>query len=161
MEDSTHINETGPKAMRGADIQQDTLFSTVIPEERVPADHPLRPIREMVNKALKDLDTDFNALYSDLGRDSFPPEKQLRAQLLMVFYAIRSERQLMEQIDYNLMFRWFVGFSMGDKVWTTTRPGGRRQGDPGDGHGRKVGCCCSCGRARQEPADHAGRGQKL
>ena len=69
--------------MRGADIQQDTLFSTVIPEERVPADHPLRPIWEMVNAALKELDADFNALYSDLGRDSIPPEKLLRAQLLL------------------------------------------------------------------------------
>jgi transposase len=103
--------------MRGADIHQDTLFSTVIPEERVPKDHPLRPIREMVNAALKELDTDFNALYSAMGRDSIPPEKLLRAQLLMAFYTIRSERQLMEQIDYNLLFRWFVGFSMDDKVW--------------------------------------------
>ena len=103
--------------MRGADIQQDTLFSTVIPEERVPPDHPLRPIREMVNTALKELDADFNALYSELGRDSIAPEKLLRAQLLMAFYTIRSERQLMEQINYNLLFRWFVGFSMDDKVW--------------------------------------------
>ena len=103
--------------MREADIQQNTLFSTVIPEERVPTDHPLRPIREMVNTVLKALDADFNALYSDMGRDSIAPEKLLRAQLLMAFYTIRSERQLMEQIDYNLLFRWFVGFSMDDKVW--------------------------------------------
>jgi transposase len=103
--------------VRGADIQQDTLFSTVIPEERVPIDHPLHPIREMVNTALKELDEDFNALYSDLGRDSIPPEKLLRAQLLMAFYTIRSERQLMEQINYNLLFRWFVGFSMDDEAW--------------------------------------------
>jgi transposase len=103
--------------MRGTDIQQDSLFSTVIPEERVPADHPLRPIREMVNTAWKELDADFNALYSDLGRDSIAPEKLLRAQLLMAFYTIRSERQLMEQINYNLLFRWFVGFSMDDEVW--------------------------------------------
>ena len=75
--------------MRGADIQQDTLFSTVIPEEHVPLDHPLRPIREMVNTALKELDADFNELYSELGRDSIPPEKLLRAQLLMSFYTIR------------------------------------------------------------------------
>jgi transposase len=103
--------------MRGADIQQDTLFSTVIPEERVPADHPLRPIREMVNRALKALNADFSKLYSDMGRDSIPPKKLLRAQLLMAFYTIRSERQLMEQINYNLLFRWFVGFSLDDKVW--------------------------------------------
>ncbi len=87
--------------MRVADIQQDTLFSTVIPEQRVPADHPLRPIRVMVNTALKDLDEEFSALYSELGRDSIAPEKLLRAQLLMAFYTIRSERQLMEQINYT------------------------------------------------------------
>lgn len=103
--------------MRGPDIQQDALFSTVSPESRVPRDHPLRPIRKMVDKALKALDEDFSALYSDSGRDSIPPEKLLRAQLLMAFYTIRSERQLMEQIDYNLLFRWFVGFSMDDRVW--------------------------------------------
>jgi transposase len=103
--------------MRGPDIQQDSLFSTVSPEERVPKDHPLRPIRSMVDTALKELDQDFDALYADSGRDSIPPEKLLRAQLLMAFYTIRSERQLMEQINYNLLFRWFVGFSMDDTVW--------------------------------------------
>ena len=103
--------------MRGADIQQDTLFSTVIPEERVPKDHPLRPIRQMVNEALAKLDREFNELSADCGKPSIPPEKLLRAQLLMAFYTIRSERQLMEQIDYNLLFRWFVGFSMDDEVW--------------------------------------------
>ena len=103
--------------MRGADIQQDTLFSTVIPEERVPADHPLRPIREMVNAALKELDADFNALYSDRGAAARRSNRFGQPHLLMAFYTIRSERQLMEQIDYNLLFRWFVGFSMDDKVW--------------------------------------------
>ena len=103
--------------MRGPDIQQDALFSTVSPEARVPKDHPLRPIRTMVDAALKEMDQDFNALYAASGRDSIPPEKLLRAQLLMAFYTIRSERQLMEQIDYNLLFRWFVGFSMDDEVW--------------------------------------------
>ena len=103
--------------MRGPDIQQDTLFSTVSPEQRVPKDHPLRPIRRMVDKALNALDSEFNTLYADLGRDSIPPEKLLRAQLLMALYTIRSERQLIEQIDYNLLFRWFVGFSMDDRVW--------------------------------------------
>ena len=102
--------------MRGPDIQQDSLFSTVSPESRVPKDHPLRPIRAMTDAALRELDRDFNALYADSGRDSIPPEKLLRAQLLMAFYTIRSERQLMEQIDYNLLFRWFVGFSMDDAV---------------------------------------------
>ncbi len=103
--------------MRGPDIQQDALFSTVSPDARVPKDHPLRPIRKMVDTALKELDRDFDALYSSFGRDSIPPEKLLRAQLLMAFYTIRSERQLMEQINYNLLFRWFVGFSMDDAVW--------------------------------------------
>ena len=103
--------------MRGPDVQQDSLFSTVNPEHRVPKDHPLRPIRAMVNEALARLDADFNGLYAALGRVSIAPEKLLRAQLLMAFYTIRSERQLMEQINYNLLFRWFVGFSMDDEVW--------------------------------------------
>jgi len=103
--------------MRGADIQQDALFSTVSPESRVPKDHPLRPIRTMVDAALRELDAQFNALYAESGRGSIAPEKLLRAQLLMALYTIRSERQLMEQIDYNLLFRWFVGFSMDDAVW--------------------------------------------
>ena len=100
--------------MRGLDIQQDHLFSTVSPEQRVPKDHPLRPIRQMVDEALAALDEEFDALYADLGRESIPPEKLLRAQLLMALYSIRSERQLVEQLDYNLLFRWFVGFSMDD-----------------------------------------------
>lgn len=103
--------------MRGPDIQQDALFSTVSPESRVPKDHPLRPIRTMVDAALRELNEDFEVLYADSGRDSIPPEKLLRAQLLMAFYTIRSERQLMEQINYNLLFRWFVGFSIEDQVW--------------------------------------------
>jgi len=103
--------------MRGPDIHQETLFSMVIPEQRVPKDHPLRPIRDMVNEALAKLDEDFNALYAESGKPSIPPEKLLRAQLLKAFYTIRSDRQLMEQIDYNLLFRWFVGFSMDDEVW--------------------------------------------
>jgi len=103
--------------MRGPDIQQDTLFSTVNPSDRVPQDHPLRPIRTMVNAALKEMDTEFNLLYAATGRDSIPPEKLLRAQVIMVLYTIRSERMLMEQINYNLLFRWFIGFSMDDEVW--------------------------------------------
>jgi len=78
--------------MRGLDIQQETLFSTVSPEQRVTKDHPLRPIRRMVDEALEALDKEFNALYADFGRDSIPPEKLLRAQLLMALYTIRSER---------------------------------------------------------------------
>jgi len=103
--------------MRGPDIQQETLFSTVQPEQRVPKDHPLRPIRQMVNEALEALSPEFEQLYAREGRPSIAPEKLLRAQLLLIFYTIRSERLLMEQLDYNLLFRWFVGFSMEDKVW--------------------------------------------
>lgn len=103
--------------MRGKDIRQDTLFGTVSPEHRMPKDHPLRPVRRMVDEALEALNGEFNALYADSGRSSIPPEKLLRGQLLMVLYSIRSERQLVEQIDYSLLFRWFVGFSMEDEVW--------------------------------------------
>jgi len=103
--------------MRGDDIHQDGIFSYLSPEARVPKDHPLRPLRQMVNQALGELSRDFQAMYSREGRPSIPPEKLLRALLLQVLYTIRSERLLMEQLDYNLLFRWFVGLSMDDKVW--------------------------------------------
>jgi transposase len=103
--------------MRGDDIHQDSMFSYLSPEARVPKDHPLRPLRQMVNRALRELSQDFRAMYSSEGRPSIPPEKLLRALLLQVLYTIRSERLLMEQLDYNLLFRWFVGLSMDDKVW--------------------------------------------
>ena len=103
--------------MRGDDIHQDAMFSYLSPEARVPKDHPLRPLRQMVNQALRELSRDFAAMYSREGRPSIPPEKLLRALLLQVLYTIRSERLLMEQLDYNLLFRWFVGLSMDDKVW--------------------------------------------
>jgi len=103
--------------MRGDDIHQDAMFSYLSPEARVPKDHPLRPLRQMVNQALRELSRDFQAMYSREGRPSIPPEKLLRALLLQVLYTIRSERLLMEQLDYNLLFRWFVGLSMDDKVW--------------------------------------------
>jgi len=103
--------------MRGNDIQQDSMFSYLSPEVRVPKDHPLRPIKKMVNQALRELWHDFEAMYAKEGRPSIAPEKQLRALLLQVLYTIRSERLLMEQLDYNLLFRWFVGLSMDDPVW--------------------------------------------
>lgn len=106
--------------MRGEDIQQDTLFSTVSPEQRVPKDHPLRPIRAMVNRALDAMSSDFSELYASTGRPSIPPEKMLRAQLLLILYSIRSDRQLMEQLNYNLLFRWFVGLSVDDPVWVAS-----------------------------------------
>ncbi|MDD2901724.1 MAG: IS5 family transposase [Syntrophales bacterium] len=103
--------------MRGKDVQQQAMFSYLSPEARVPQDHPLRPIRDMVNQALAELSGEFQAMYSREGRSSIPPEKLLRALLLQILYTIRSERLLMEQLDYNLLFRWFVGLSMDDNVW--------------------------------------------
>jgi transposase len=106
--------------MRGADTQQSSMFSYLSPEERVPANHPLRPIRRMVDDALKALSPSFSRLYSAFGRPSIPPEKLLRALLLQVLYTVRSERMLMEQLEYNLLFRWFVGLNMDEAVWVPT-----------------------------------------
>ena len=103
--------------MRGDDLQNEPMFSYVSTERRVPQDHPLRPIKRMVAKALEALAPQFNAAYSTDGRPSIPPEKLLRALLLQALFSIRSERQLMEQLDYNLLFRWFVGLSVDDVVW--------------------------------------------
>jgi transposase len=96
------------------------MFSYLSPEERVPAKHPLRPIRLMVDEVLKALSPDFDGLYSAFGRPSIPPEKLLRALLLQVLYTVRSERMLMEQLEYNLLFRWFVGLNMDEAVWVPT-----------------------------------------
>jgi transposase len=106
--------------MRGNDVRTETLFSYLSCEARVPKDHPLRPIRTMVDQALEVLAPGFGRLYSDIGRPSIPPEKLLRALLLQAFYSVRSERQLMEQLDYNLLFRWFVGLAMDAPIWDTT-----------------------------------------
>src|SRR5215468_6868478 len=106
--------------MRGDDQHPDGIFSYRRPEERVPADHPLRPIREMVDRALRELSPEFARLYPKTGRPSIPPEKLLRALLLQMLYSVRSERQLMEQLDYNLLFRWFVGLSMDAPIWDVT-----------------------------------------
>jgi transposase len=106
--------------MRGHDTQQSTMFSYLSPEQRVPADHPLRRIRPMVDVALKALSLSFDAMYSTLGRPSIAPEKLLKALLLQVLYTIRSERLLMEQLSYNLLFRWFVGLNMDESVWVPT-----------------------------------------
>jgi transposase len=104
--------------MRGADEQPGSMFSYVSLEDRVPADHPLRAIRRITDRALERLSSRFGALYVNFGRPSIPPEKLLRALLLQALYTIRSERQLMEQLDYNLLFRWFVGLGMDDAVWS-------------------------------------------
>ena len=106
--------------MRGDDVHQSGVFSYLSAEERVPKDHPLRPIREMVDAALKEMSPLFESLYSRFGRPSIAPEKLLRALLVQVLYTVRSERMLMEQLDYNLLFRWFVGLSMDDPVWVAT-----------------------------------------
>src|SRR5881628_218031 len=106
--------------MRGKFEDQGGLFSYVSPEARVPKDHPLRKIRELVQDALRDLNRTFGALYAKEGRPSIPPEQLLSALLLQVFYGIRSERQLMEQLAYNLLFRWFVGLSPDDPAWDAT-----------------------------------------
>jgi transposase len=106
--------------MRGTDQQQNHVFSYISPEQRVPRDHPLRPIRTMVNEILKDLSPQFNKMYAKVGRPSIPPEQLLRAQLLQMLYSVRSERLLMEQMDYNILFRWFVGLNMDDAVWDAT-----------------------------------------
>jgi transposase len=106
--------------MRGKDTQQNAMFSYVSPEERVPADHPLRSIRTMVDAALKGLSRSFTRMYADWGRPSIAPEKLLRALLLQALYSIRSERMLMEQLEYNLLFRWFVGLNMDEPVWVAT-----------------------------------------
>ena len=106
--------------MRGWDNRRDGLFSYVRPESRIPNNHPLRLIRGVADEALAALNDQFAALYSDNGRPSIPPEQLLRALLLQAFYSIRSERQLMEQLNYNLLFRWFVGLSVDDPVWVPT-----------------------------------------
>jgi transposase len=103
--------------MRGAERVQDGIFSYVSLEQRVPLEHPLRAIRKLADEVLRSLDSDFDALYAELGRPSIAPEYLLRALLLQVFYSIRSEGHLVEQIDYNLLFRWFVGLGMDDGVW--------------------------------------------
>ena len=106
--------------MRGTDETSGSLFSYVDLEERIPARHPLRKIRRVVNEALASLDAEFEALYTDFGRPSIAPERLIRASLIQILFSVRSERQLMEQMQYNLMFRWFVGLGIDDPVWVPT-----------------------------------------
>lgn len=106
--------------MRGDDQQSGHLFSYLSPEQRVPADHPLRVVRQMTDEALRQLSPQFEAIYAKTGRPSVPPEQLLRALVLQVLYTVRSERLLVEQLEYNLLFRWFVGLGMDDAVWTPT-----------------------------------------
>ncbi len=106
--------------MRGDDQQQNHMFSYLSPETRVREDHPLRAIRAMVDEVLSQLSRRFDGMYATVGRPSIAPEKLLRAQLLQMLYSIRSERLLMEEMDYNLLFRWFVGLNADDAVWDAT-----------------------------------------
>src|ERR1700730_13146534 len=106
--------------MRGEDRQQSHVFSYLSPEERVRPDHPLRAIREMVDVVLSQLSQSFDSMYAKVGRPSIAPEKLLRAQLLQMLYSIRSERLLMEEIDYSILFRWFVGLNLDEAVWDAT-----------------------------------------
>ena len=106
--------------MRGPDEQTEHMFSYLSPEQRVPADHPLRAIRALTDDSLRSMSAQFERLYSAMGRPSIPPEQLLRALLLQVLYTVRSERLLMEELEYNLLFRWFVGLNMDDPVWHLT-----------------------------------------
>lgn len=106
--------------MRGDDRQPDAMFSYVSAEQRVPQHHPLRAIRGVVDDVLREMSQEFDGLYARVGRPSIPPERLLRAQLLQIFYSVRSERLLMEQLDYNLLFRWFVGMDMDEPIWAPT-----------------------------------------
>lgn len=106
--------------MRGQDEKQLGVFSYVNPEQRIPLDHPLRQIRVMTDQVLRELKPRFNRLYAKTGRPSIAPEKLLRALLLQVLYSLHSERMLMEQLDYSLLFRWFVGLNMDDSIWDVT-----------------------------------------
>lgn len=106
--------------MRGDELEQTAMFSYLTLAQRIPADHPLRAIRRLTDHALQQISGELGKLYAPLGRPSIPPERLLRALLLMVLYSVRSERQLMEQLNYNLLFRWFVGLEMDDEVWDVT-----------------------------------------
>src|SRR5215218_5893213 len=119
--------------MRGDKEMQGGMYSYISPEQRVPADHPLRPIRKMTDEIFKQLSPRFDKLYSRVGRPSIAPERLLRALLLQVLYSVRSERMLMEQLQYNLLFRWFVGLNMDDEDWNATTFRNRGRVLPVDG----------------------------
>ena len=106
--------------MRGIDHQQADMFSYLSPEARVRKDHPLRAVRSMTDQILSDMSPLFDAMYAEGGRPSIPPEKLLRAQLLQMFFSVRSERLLMEEIDYSILYRWFVGLNLDEPVWDAT-----------------------------------------
>src|SRR5881275_2427831 len=117
--DAPDVSE-GSGRMRGADEQTNHMFSYLSPEQRVRADHPLRAIRTMTDRVFAELSPRFTKMYSDIGRPSIPPEQLLRALVLQSLYTVRSERLLMEEIDYSVLFRWFVGLGMDDAIWSPT-----------------------------------------
>ena len=117
--DAPNVSE-GSDDMRGPDEQTSHMFSYLSPEQRVRADHPLRAIRVMTDRVFADLSPRFTKMYSDIGRPSIPPEQLLRALVLQSLYTVRSERLLMEEIDYSVLFRWFVGLGMDDPIWSPT-----------------------------------------
>ena len=106
--------------MRGSEQLQEPMFSYISAEKRVPPEHPLRPLRKMVDEVLKGMNQEFEQMYSKTGRPSIPPEQLLRALLIQALYSVRSERMLMEQLDYNMLFRWFVGLTLDDEIWDVT-----------------------------------------
>src|SRR5256885_1565631 len=117
--DAPNVSE-GSDDMRGPDEQTSHMFSYLSPEQRVRADHPLRAIRVMTDRVFADLSPRFTKMYSDIGRPSIPPEQLLRALVLQSLYTVRSERLLMGEIDYSVLFRWFVGLGMDDPIWSPT-----------------------------------------
>ena len=112
--------DEGSDRMRGSDEQTSHMFSYLSPEQRVRADHPLRAIRGMTDRVFAELSPRFTKMYSDIGRPSIPPEQLLRALVVQSLYTVRSERLLMEEIDYSVLFRWFVGLGMDDPIWSPT-----------------------------------------
>ena len=144
----------GSVPMRGDDPRHDGMFSYVTPEARVRPDHPLRPIRRMTDVALERLSSRFDRLYSTTGRPSIPPEKLLRALLLQMLYSIRSERLLMEELDYNILYRWFVGLSLDDAVWDATTWRARKLSDslPDVPHVKYFSVCGAVPERRVPPA---------
>src|SRR6201996_4773583 len=106
--------------MRGIDHEQGDIFSYISPEQRVRKEHPLRTVRAMTDEILQRMSPLFDAMYAEGGRPSIPPEKLLRAQLLQMLYSVRSERLLMEEIDYSMLYRWFVGLNLDEEVWDAT-----------------------------------------
>jgi transposase len=139
--------------MRGTDETSGSLFSYVDLEERIPTRHPLRKVRQVVNDALASLDGEFAPLYVDFGRPSIAPERLIRASLIQILFSVRSERQLMEQMQYNLMFRWFVGLGIDDPVWVATVFTKNRQGNrfwP-----KPLICCSQVGVGTYHPSPRA------